>query len=242
VQYGLGGGIVWDSDEAEEWQETRTKARILHERPRLFDLLETLRWTPEEDWFLLDQHLERLSHSADYFSFPLDRARLLAELANIAQQAQGMAQRVRLRLCWDGQLILEAQPLVQGGNPTRIVLAHTPVDSADRFLYHKTTWRERYQQALAERPGYADVLLWNERGELTESTIANLVVTLDGRQVTPPLSAGLLPGTFRAWLLENQQVVEAVVRLEDLKRCSAIFLANSVRGMWQVQVDEIPME
>ena len=239
AEYGVGGGIVWDSEAAEEWEETRTKARILHERTQAFDLLETMRWTPAEGWFLLDQHLERLARSADYFSYPLDRARLLAELAKIEQSAQGTAQRVRLRLTRDGQFILAAQPISSGADPTRIALARTPVHSGDRFLYHKTTRRERYQQALAERPGYEDVLLWNERGEVTESTIANVIVTLDGRQITPPLECGLLPGTYRAWLLQTQQVSEAILRLKDLRRCSSIFLANSVRGMWAVQVDEI---
>jgi len=63
-----------------------------------------------------------------------------------------------------------------------------------------------------------------------------VIVTLDGQQVTPPIESGLLPGTFRAWLLENHQVSEAIIRLEDLRRCSSIFLANSIRGMWEVQV------
>jgi para-aminobenzoate synthetase / 4-amino-4-deoxychorismate lyase len=237
VEYGVGGGIVWDSEADDEWEETRTKARILHELPKRFDLLETMRWTPSEGWFLLEQHMQRLASSADYFAFPFDPARLLAELAKIEQNADGIAQRVRVRLTREGQLMLETQPLPTGGNPVRIAVAQTPVHSSDRFLYHKTTRRERYQQALAERPGYEDVLLWNERGELTESTIANLIVTFDGRLVTPPLECGLLPGTYRAWLLETQQVSEAIIRLEDLKRCGPIFLANSVRGMWEVQVE-----
>jgi para-aminobenzoate synthetase/4-amino-4-deoxychorismate lyase len=240
AEYGVGGGIVWDSAAAEEWEETKTKARILHEQSKSFDLLETMRWTPIEGWFLLEEHLERLASSADYFSFPFDRQRLLAELEQTAQNAQGIAQRVRLRLTRDGQLHLEAQPLPQGANPTRIIVAQTPVDSSDRFLYHKTTRRECYQQALAERPGYEDVLLWNEGGEVTESTMANLIVMLDGQQLTPRREAGLLPGTFRAWLLKTQQVAEASIRLEDLKRCSQIFLANSVRGMWEVRIEEHP--
>ena len=236
AEYGVGGGILWDSEAADEWEETRTKARILHERPVLFDLLETMRWTPEEGWFLLEQHLDRLARSAEYFSFPLDLPRLMAELAQIEKNAQGTAQRVRLRLTRDGQIILDAQPLSKRANPTQIAVARTPIHSGDHFLYHKTTQREPYQKALAERPGYEDVLLWNERGEVTESTIANVIVTLDGQQVTPPLESGLLPGTYRAWLLENHQVSEATIRLEDLKRCSSIFLANSVRGMWEVHI------
>jgi len=237
AEYGVGGGIVWDSQAEDEWEETRTKARLLSERPEPFDLLETLRWTPVEGWFLLEQHLARLAASAEYFAYPFDRARLLTELERVARAAGGTAQRLRLRLARDGALTLEAQPLPNTPNPAVIALAKTPVQSGDRFLYHKTTRRERYQQALAERPPYADVLLWNERGELTESTIANLVVELEGRMVTPALACGLLPGTYRAWLLETGQAAEAVLRAEDLARCSAIYLANSVRGMWPVRAE-----
>jgi para-aminobenzoate synthetase/4-amino-4-deoxychorismate lyase len=183
--------------------------------------------------------MARLAASADYFSFPFERSRLLAELDQLALNAQGVPQRLRLRLTRDGQFIFETVALGQQANPKRIALAKTPLNSGDRFLYHKTTRRARYQQALAERPGYADVLLYNERGEVTESTIANLVVTLDGQQLTPALACGLLPGTYRAWLLESGQVAEAVIRPEDLPRCSAIFLANSVRGIWPVEVDEL---
>jgi para-aminobenzoate synthetase / 4-amino-4-deoxychorismate lyase len=237
AEYGVGGGIVWDSEAGEEWEETRTKARILYEQPKPFDLLETMRWTPAEGWFLLDQHLARLSRSAEYFSYPYDQTKLIERLTGAAANFSAEAQRVRLRLSRDGQITLEAQPLLQGANPTCIALARLPVNTSDRFLYHKTTRRERYQQALAEMPGSPDVLLWNERGEVTESTIANVIVDLDGRRVTPPVDSGLLPGTYRAWLLETQQVVEAVVRLEDLKRCDSIFLANAVRGMWEVKLD-----
>ena len=237
VEYGVGGGIVWDSEPEDEWEETRTKARILREPPKPFDLLETMRWTPHEGWFLLEQHLARLARSAEYFAYPLDQARLLETLHGSVEGFDGKAQMVRLRLARDGQLTVTAQPLGQRPNPARVTLAKTPVNTADRFLYHKTTRRERYQQALTERPGFDDVLLWNEREEVTESTIANVVVDLDGKRVTPAASCGLLPGTFRAWLLEKGAVEEGVVKVEDLGRCSAVYLVNSVRGMWEVSID-----
>lgn len=237
AEYGVGGGIVWDSEPGDEWDETRTKARIIREPPKPFDLLETMRWTPHEGWFLLEQHLARLARSAEYFDYPLDQARLIETLNRAVEGFDGNAQMVRLRLARDGQLTITAQPLGQRPKPVRVILAQTPVNTADRFLYHKTTRREVYQRALAELPGFDDVLLWNERGEVTESTIANVVVDLDGKRVTPAAACGLLPGTFRAWLLEKGEVGEGVVMVEDLGRCSAVYLANSVRGMWEVSID-----
>jgi para-aminobenzoate synthetase/4-amino-4-deoxychorismate lyase len=121
-------------------------------------------------------------------------------------------------------------------NPAEIGIARSPVRSNDRFLYHKTTRRGIYRNALAECPGFEDVILWNERGEVTESCIANVVVELDGELVTPPMESGLLPGTYRAWLLEQGRVKERRILLNELERCSQVYLVNSVRGMWKVGV------
>lgn len=236
AEYGVGGGIVWDSQAADEWAETQTKARVLTERPQPFELLETVRWTPAEGWFLLDRHLERLQSSADYFDFPLDLAALRRQLERAAA-GFSEPQRVRLLLSCSGQCTLQAEPLPQTAPPARVCLAAVPIHSGDRFLYHKTTRREIYRQALAGRPGCDEVLLWNERGELTEATIANLFVEIDGALFTPPVECGLLPGTYRSWLLAEGRAAERVLRPDDLRRCTRVYLANAVRGIWPVQVD-----
>ncbi len=110
-----------------------------------------------------------------------------------------------------------------------LVLAKCPVDSGDVFLYHKTTNRAVYEKAKADFPEADDVLLFNERGEVTESCIANVVVELDGRKVTPPGSCGLLAGTFRDQLLSQGEIEEGVVTLDDLRRADSVWLINSVR-------------
>jgi branched-subunit amino acid aminotransferase/4-amino-4-deoxychorismate lyase len=80
-------------------------------------------------------------------------------------------------------------------------------------------------------------LLWNERGEITETCIANVVVQLDGELITPPVKCGLLAGTFRAWLLDQKQVREAVITVEDLRRSEHIYLINSVRKWREAFLD-----
>jgi para-aminobenzoate synthetase / 4-amino-4-deoxychorismate lyase len=240
--YGVGGGIVWDSDPAEEWAETITKARILYEAPQPFYLLETMRWTVQEGWFLLLQHITRLQSSADYFAFPLDTSELQRRLSEAETGFAGKSQRVRLLLARSGEITIQSMPLPTEPPPARVAVAKTPVQSTNRFIYHKTTRRALYQRALEERPDFADVLLYNERGELTESTIANLVYQQDGKLYTPPVSCGLLPGTYRAWLIETGQVTEKTLARSDLHRCERVFLANSVRGMWQIEVVDFPEE
>ena len=228
--YGTGGGIVWDSRAEEELQETHAKALVL--RPRSdFALLETLLWEPAQGYFLLRRHLDRLEDSAAYFAFPLDRAFLEVELAERAVSfAPEACRRVRLLLSHDGRCTLEDEALAVRPGPWRVALAREPVDSGDRFLFHKTTHRAAYARALASAPaGVDDVLLWNEAGELTEATLANLVVCLEGRLLTPPVASGLLGGTFRAELLARGEIEERLLFREELAAADGIFLVNSVR-------------
>lgn len=233
AEYGVGGGIVWDSTSKDEYAEALLKARVLTEHHPEFSLLETLRWTPAEGFFLLDEHLSRLSDSAVYFSFPFERAKTEAYLTEVAKTLSDSSWRVRLLLDRDGTLTHQLFPLPEAKDrPLRVKFASEPVNSNDIFLYHKTTRREVYERACQRQPDCDDVLLYNERGELTEASIANLVVELDGELVTPPVKCGLLGGTFRAHLLKQGKIREKIITQEDLARCTRIFLVNSVRG-WQ---------
>ena len=237
AEYGIGGGIVWDSTPADEYAEALLKARVLTERQPEFSLLETLRWTSQDGFFLLAEHLQRLSDSAAYFGFPFERIRIEAFLADTGLKLPDAPQRVRLLLDRVGNLSHQAFPLTVEAReqPLRVRLAGKPVSSADVFLYHKTTWRAVYETARHSQPDCEDVLLYNERAELTEASLANLVFELDGELVTPPVTCGLLAGTYRASLLAQGQIREKAVTLSDLPLCTKIFLINSVRG-WQTAV------
>jgi para-aminobenzoate synthetase/4-amino-4-deoxychorismate lyase len=82
--------------------------------------------------------------------------------------------------------------------------------------------------------GFDDVLLYNENNELTEFTIGNLVAVIDGKFFTPPVSCGLLAGTFRSHLLETGKISERVIYKDGLGKCSKLFLVNSVRKWVEV--------
>ena len=84
AEYSVGGGITWGSQPEAEWQECRDKAKILTTRIPVFSLLETLRWTAEEGYFLLARHLERLEQSALYFEFEVDLSAIRLELEHFA--------------------------------------------------------------------------------------------------------------------------------------------------------------
>lgn len=253
AEYGVGGGIVWDSESNDEYEECLVKARLLTERRPEFSLLETLLWTPghshpapaphsekypagaatgSDGYFLLAYHLRRLEESAAYFDIPLDLERVWAELAALAASLPDCPHRVRLLVTQAGEV--SSQAVALGGaaipQPVRLRLAQAPVDPANPFLYHKTTHRQVYESARAAAgQDCDDVLLWNERGEITEASIFNIVARIGSRLVTPPVQCGLLPGTFRAWLLDRQEIQEEIITLKDLRRCDELYVINSVR-------------
>ncbi len=117
-----------------------------------------------------------------------------------------------------------------------VVLAREPVDICEVFLYHKTTRRGVYEAAVRQCPGYNDVLLFNAAGQITESTIANVAVEIDGVRYTPPVRCGLLPGTLRAALLDGGQLQERIISIQELLNSPNVYLLNSVRGMQRIQV------
>ncbi len=231
AEYGVGGGIVWDSEPEPEWAECAVKARVLTQRRPAFALLETLRWQPATGYFLLDLHLQRLAASAAYFAFPWDQTAICDRLQQLTATFAPTPQRVRLRLTAQGALHLEATPLdrEERSRPWRLGLAPTPIDVSDVFLYHKTTARHVYQQARQARPDCDDTLLWNPQGELTETCCGNLVVELDGSWYTPPVDCGLLAGTYRAWLLQQGKLQERRLTRADLDRSTGLWIINSVR-------------
>lgn len=239
VDYGVGSGVGPDSDATAEYEECLLKASVLEKSRQTaidFSLLESLRWSPGEGYYLMKAHLERMRASADYFMFPFDGDLIQQQLFDTAMQLTEPT-KVRLLVDRHGRSTVKAQllPVAGGPSPLRVGLAKEPVSSADLFLYHKTTRRWAYEIARASRPDCNDVILWNERGELTESSAANIVLELDGRLLTPPVTSGLLAGTLRGHLLAGGRITERVLGVDDLARATRLWLINSVRG-WQPAV------
>lgn len=235
AEYHVGGGITWDSTAEGEYDECQAKAAVLTHRQPDFELLESVLW--DRAWFLLDEHLERLSASADYFGFRLD---LPAIRDALQEEADELAladekRKVRLLVARDGAFRIEAAS-APVSRPIRVGFAREPVSSDDIFLYHKTTCRAVYERARQSRPDCDDVLLWNKRGEITESTTANVVINIDGRLVTPPIRCGLLGGCMRAHLLAEGAIEEGDIHMDDVLRADSIHLINSVRRWIDVEL------
>lgn len=239
AEYGVGGGVVWDSDPEREYEECSIKAAVIDAARPQFDLLETMLWEGKEGYFLLDRHLERLEQSAAYFGFSLQSAEIRSRLGAASDSMGGRLCKVRLLVSENGSILIEWEPLaaVPAKTPWLISFADEPVDPGNPFLYHKTTHRAVYQRARESRPGFDDVLMRNMRGEITESTIANVVIKKQGRLLTPPARCGLLPGVFRGWLKDKGEIHEEALCADDVLHAEKVFLINSVRKWIEVDME-----
>lgn len=231
AEYGVGGGIVWDSTAEDEYAEAMLKARALTHPQPPFALLETLRWSPAEGFYLLAEHRQRLEQSADFFGIPVQWNSVLAALTTSVGGHTGPV-RVRLLVDAAGACHVETAPLPPSPPAITVTLAAQPVNSNHLWLYHKTTCREVYEAAQRAHPQAEDVVLWNERGELTETCLGNVVVEQHGEKLTPPVRCGLLAGTLRAHLLERGLIREAVIPKTSLTPNTRLWRINAVRG-WQ---------
>ena len=235
ARYGAGGGIVWDSTAVQEYFEVLAKTKILGAVTVQtgIELFETLRWTPREGFSRLDRHLQRMRRSAEFFGVPMNFTCAHRALDQAIVGDPDLCLRVRLSLDIQGEFRVEWRELPERLSPDEaqpIRLTVNPIDSSDLYLRHKTSHREVYDQAVAEVPDGVEPILFNERGEITESAIANVVYRVGEDWFTPPVASGLLPGTFREELVEQGKLTPRVLRVEELKSVAELALVNGVRG------------
>lgn len=237
LEMGVGSGILYEADIEREYRECELKAKFLTEAPPKFKLIETIRW--EHGYSHLNLHLDRMERSAQYFLFEFNRDDV--EKALYANAPQVEHARVRLLIDEMGNKEIECHEIEIPKNPVRILISKYRTNPNDRFLYHKTTNRSLYDEELrtARTKGYFDVIFQNERDEITEGAISNIFVEKNGKLYTPPLNCGVLPGTYRRYILESSKwnAQEKLLTLKDLQNADRVYVTNAIQGMLQVILD-----
>lgn len=227
--YAAGGGITWSSTVTGEYQELLAKAEILSTNTLPEHLLESLLLC-DGQYFLLALHLRRLKNSAHYFNFKFFYTQTKQQLQALAQEHHSGNYKVRLLLNQQGEITLTKEPIDTTPSILQANWSALIMQSSNRLLYHKTTNRSFYP---ASSPNLEQLLL-NEQEQVTEFTTGNIVISQQGKFLTPPQTVGLLNGTLREWLLKRNHIQEKILYKEDIEHAEHIFFINSVRGIRKV--------
>ncbi|MCJ1961134.1 aminodeoxychorismate synthase component I [Novosphingobium mangrovi (ex Hu et al. 2023)] len=246
ARLGVGSAIVADSQSLPEWRECLVKGGFVRgsgtqgsgkaPSPARFDLIETMRFTPDEGIPLLEMHLERMKASAAALGFVFDRHAVRNAIQALCFDA-AQAAKLRLVTARSGAYALELAPLPETpSEPIVAAAVRIPVDSSDWRLAHKTSDRAFYEAslALAREAGAGEALLLRDDGRVTEGSFTNIFVERGGVLLTPPATLGLLPGVLRRSLLESGRAQEADLTLDDL--VDGFFLGNAVRGLFPARL------
>jgi len=228
---GVGSAIVADSESLPEWRECLVKGGFVRLGATGADLIETMRFTPEEGVPLLELHLERIKASATELGFAFDRHAVRNAIQALCFDAEAPS-KLRLSLARSGAYVLELGDLPAPlAEPAVCAVLRQAVDAGDWRLRHKSTDRGFYDLGLvvAREAGADEALLLRDDGLVTEGCFTNLFVERDGLLLTPPARLGLLPGVLRRSLIEAGRAVEADLTLADLE--GGFLIGNALRGL-----------
>jgi branched-chain amino acid aminotransferase len=141
-------------------------------------------------------------------------------------------------------LIIYSAPLPEHRDVVRLALREHGRHAASPLAGVKTiSWLNNvWAVAEANKEGFDEVVMLNERGEVTECTSANIFAAKDGKIITPPLNSGCLEGVTRGILMEiapetGVSVVEQTLRPEDLYSAEEVFISSTNRNL--ISVGEI---
>ncbi|MGH8867386.1 MAG: aminotransferase class IV [Actinomycetes bacterium] len=200
--------------------------------------------------FALGRHLARLGRSADGLGLPAPDLDLVRGAARDTIEANEITGPMRLRITYTagpGPLGSDrgtAQPTLllalarMAAWPATTAVATVPWPRNERGVLAgiKTTSYADNVVALASAKarGAGEALFANTAGNLCEGTGSNVFVGLEGRLVTPPLTAGCLAGVTRSLLLEWVDVDVTDVPMSALEDAQEVFLTSATRGVQPV--------
>ncbi len=236
--YGVGSGIVIDSDPAAEYRECGWKARFLNELRPDFGIFETLR-VENRRCALLDRHLCRLKAAAQALNLPLPDGCENQIKQYIARLPDGVF-RVKALLASDG-ISLSHAVLNHLADKQRVIISPAVLPAQNYLRRFKTTHRALFDQAwqTAETQGAFDSLFFNSDGILLEGGRSNVFVKHRGIWLTPSLDLDILNGIMRQAVLDEpqkylhtNQVIETHITQKTLQEAEEIRLSNALRGVF----------
>lgn len=203
--------------------------------------------------FAYERHWRRLEKDAAIIRLPMPyaptKARIhLQEVIRANTVSEGCA-RIYLVYnkagIWQSEepqpevdLIIYTSDLPMFKEPIRLDLREHGRHAASPLAGVKTiSWLNNvWSSAEAQRNGYDEVVLLNERAEVAECTAANIFAVKNGKVFTPPLASGCLEGVTRAILFEiapeaGIPVIEQTLLHDDLYQADEVFVSSTNRNV-----------
>ncbi|MBK7103755.1 MAG: chorismate-binding protein [Ignavibacteriae bacterium] len=237
-ELGLGSGVVWDSNPEKEYEEVLLKGKFISKKPKYFELLESILFENGE-YFLLNYHLQRLKTSAEYFLFKFDETKIKNSLQKITQKlSKEKKYKIRLLLNKWGNVKIAFDELNNISKCVKVILSNAERCDDEKYLFHKTTFRPWDKEYIKFREkGFDEIIFINEKNELLEGAITNLILEKNGKLYTPPIKLRILNGCYRQFMIDEKKCEEKILTISDLKNANKIILCNSIRK--EIIVSEI---
>jgi branched-chain amino acid aminotransferase len=209
--------------------------------------------------FAFERHWKRLSRDAQktHCPFPFAEETVLGQLNEVLRANQVKEGCARIYAIYNQagfwrsdenfpevDLLICSAGLPPHREPVRLALREHGRHAASPLAGVKvTSWLNNvWNMDEAQKAGFDEVVLLNERGEVAECTAANIFCVREGRVLTPPLSSGCLEGVTRGVVLEigaaaGVRVEERALRPGDLYSADGVFISSTNRGV--IAVSEI---
>lgn len=256
LKYGVGSGLVWDSQKQDELEELKLKSKIL--KPDFY-LFETMYY---KDHFVLffKEHLTRLLNSAKFFDF--NTQKIMHDFKNILTQKDKKThfkslqsfneavfnkaffltkshfnpkgqKALKLKLFKNGSYELEFSDL--HNNPSTKILLSKDKLKPTLLTHHKTSLRSLYQAhaPLWQKHHCYDVVFFNDQNLLCEGSRTNIIVKIHNEYFTP-YAKHCLNGIYRQALLKHKLIKEKNITQDELLNAEEIYAINSLRGLKRV--------
>jgi branched-chain amino acid aminotransferase len=215
-------------------------------------LFTTLR-VADGELFAYERHWRRLEKDArrTHVPFPFDAEKVRGQLYEVLRANQVREGTARIYIVfnkagfWQSDepmpqvdLILYSSGMPNYKEPVRLGLREHGRHAASPIAGVKvTSWLNNvWNLHEAQQAGFNEVVLLNERGEVSECTAANIFCVRGGRVLTPPLSSGCLEGITRGVLLEIAASVgisaaEQTLMPEDLYSAEEVCMSSTNRNL-----------
>ncbi|MCZ7604309.1 MAG: aminodeoxychorismate synthase component I [Melioribacteraceae bacterium] len=238
-ELGIGSGVVWDSDPELEYEEVLLKSNFLTQSTKYFELFETM-LLEDGVIFLFENHLYRLKDASKYYLFNYDEKFVRSELSkHIYSLDKNKLYKIRLSLSKWGNITITNEIISPNSETVDLRISDKKIDSHNKYQFFKTTNRELYERELrvGRKNGFFETIFFNEKEQLAEGCITNILVEFNNATITPPINDGILNGCYRQFMLDNKSIQEQHINIQQLINSKRIILINSVRK--EVKVDRL---